>query len=88
MNGAIAGGIDAVFNGQNFFTGMYRGAIFGAATAGIVSDISWVVNRLSNSYQYRINEMLVSDDNTLQGGTKADFSYDTVKKVDRLHYKN
>ncbi|SIS35434.1 hypothetical protein SAMN05421639_103287 [Chryseobacterium shigense] len=88
MNGAISGGVDALFNKENFFTGMYRGAIFGAATAGIVSGISWVVNQLSNSYQYRINEMLVSDDNTLQGGTRVDFSYDTVKKVDKLHYKN
>ncbi len=73
---------------ENFFTGMYRGAVFGAATAGIVSGISWVVNKLSNSYQYSINEMLVSDDNTVPGGTKADFSIDTVKKVDQSHYKN
>ncbi|WP_326981079.1 RHS repeat-associated core domain-containing protein [Chryseobacterium sp. MYb264] len=87
MNGGIAGGIDALFNGQNFFTGMYRGAVFGAATAGIVNGISWVVNRLSNSYQYSINEMLVSDDNTLQGGTKADFSIDTVKKIDNTRYR-
>jgi len=87
MNGAIAGGVDALFNKENFFTGMYRGAIFGAATAGIVSGISWVVNKLSNSYQYSINEMLVNDENTLQGGTKADFSIDTVRQIDNARYK-
>jgi hypothetical protein len=89
MNGAIAGGVDALFNKENFFTGMYRGAIFGAATAGIVSGISWVVNKLSNSYQYRISEMLVSDDNTLNGTTKAEFNINTVKDVANTpRYKN
>ncbi|MGK6343254.1 RHS repeat-associated core domain-containing protein [Chryseobacterium sp. DT-3] len=89
MNGAISGGVDALFNKENFFTGMYRGAIFGAATAGIVSGISWVVNKLSNSYQYRISEMLVSDDNTLNGTTKAEFNINTVKDVANTpRYKN
>jgi len=88
MNGAISGGVDALFSKENFFTGMYRGAIFGAATAGIVSGISWVVNKLSSSYQYSVNEMLVSDDNTLKGGTKADFNISTVKQVDNARYRN
>ncbi len=88
VNGAISGGINAVFNGENFLKGVYRGAVFSIATAGVIYGVSWVSNQFNNSYQYSINEMLVSDDNTLQGGTKADFSIDTVKKVDQLHYKN
>ncbi|MFN1219552.1 RHS repeat-associated core domain-containing protein [Chryseobacterium kwangjuense] len=89
MNGAISGGVDALFNKENFFTGIYRGAVFGAATAGIVSGISWVVNKLSSSYQYRISEMLVSEDNTLNGTTKAEFNINTVKDVANTpRYKN
>jgi hypothetical protein len=46
---------------------MYRGAIFGAATAGIVSGISWVVNQLSTRtirFYMEDNEI-----NTLESGT-------------------
>lgn len=38
--------------------------------------------------KYSINEMLVSDENTLLGGTKAEFSRDTVLKIEKAHYKN
>lgn len=39
-------------------------------------------------YSYSISEMLASDDNTLIGGTEAEFSRDTVLKVEKAHYKN
>lgn len=87
-NGALAGagtgGVTALITGQNFLEGLTKGAVIGGAVAGV----SWAISKYYNSYEYHIDEMLVSDDNTLQGGTKADFSIDTVKKVDKLHYKN
>lgn len=88
MNGGISGGIQALFNGENFFTGLYRGAVMGGALAGIGYGINWSINKLSNSYEYQINEMLVDDSNTLNSSTKADFSIDTVQKVEEVRYKN
>jgi hypothetical protein len=39
-------------------------------------------------YRYSISEMLVSDGNTLNGTTEAEFSRDTVINVEKAHYKN
>ncbi|MGH1518079.1 hypothetical protein [Chryseobacterium sp. JK1] len=39
-------------------------------------------------YRYSISEMLVSDDNTLNGATEAEFGRDTVINVEKAHYKN
>ncbi|WP_295230536.1 hypothetical protein [uncultured Chryseobacterium sp.] len=67
MNGAISGGVDALFNNENFFTGMYRGAVFGASTAGIVSGISWVVNQLIiRTIRFYMED---NETNTLESGT-------------------
>ncbi|WP_123902277.1 hypothetical protein [Chryseobacterium arthrosphaerae] len=41
-----------------------------------------------SGYTYSISEMVINDDNTLIGGTEAEFSCDTVLKVEKAHYKN
>jgi RHS repeat-associated protein len=50
VNGAISGGINAVFNGENFLKGVYRGAVMGAAMAGIGYSISKVVMMLTTPH--------------------------------------
>lgn len=42
---------------------------------GAVSDaISWGVSKLFTNNEYEVNEMLVNDNNILQGSTPAEFS--------------
>ncbi|KXH82955.1 hypothetical protein [Chryseobacterium kwangjuense] len=48
INGAIAGGIDVVFSKQNFFTGLYRGAVMGATIGGITGLISSTFRYFAN----------------------------------------
>lgn len=58
MNGDVAGGIDALFNGHNFFTGLYRGAIMGASIAGIGYIVSKTVQyfKLDRNARYDLTE--------------------------------
>ena len=89
MNGAVSGGVEAIFSGENFFKGLYSGAIMGGAMAGLVSGISWTMDKLFNNYEYRIDEMLVNDNNTVAGTKEADFNIDTVKNIaNSPRYKN
>ncbi|MCP1301658.1 type IV secretion protein Rhs [Chryseobacterium sp. S0630] len=82
--GAGTGGVTALLTGQNFLEGVIKGAVISGAVAGI----TWALNKFYNSYEYQINEMLVDDNNTLNGATKAEFNLDTVKKVADSRYKN
>jgi len=50
VNGAISGGINAVFNGENFLKGVYRGAVMGAAMGGISYGISNVIMMLTTPH--------------------------------------
>jgi len=84
LAGAGSGGVTALLTGQNFLEGVLKGAVISAAVTGI----TWTLNKFYNSYEYQINEMLVDDNNTLNGTTKAEFNLDTVKKVADSRYKN
>ncbi|SDJ32031.1 hypothetical protein [Chryseobacterium jejuense] len=85
LPGMVSGGLNSAFSGGNFL----GGAIGSLSYTGNLFD-----NRITSTnldfagYRYSISEMLVSDDNTLIGGTEAEFSRDTVLKVEKAHYKN
>jgi len=83
VSGAISGGITSIVNKTNFIQGVLSGAVIG----GAVGAISWGVSKLFTNYEYEVNEMLVSDNNTLQGSTPAEFSTDTILEVQNAHYK-
>ncbi|MGE8554222.1 MAG: RHS repeat-associated core domain-containing protein [Chryseobacterium jejuense] len=85
LPGIVSGGLNSAFSGGNFL----GGAIGGLSYTGNLFDNSITSTNLDFAgYRYSISEMLVSDDNTLIGGTEAEFSRDTVLKVEKAHYKN
>ncbi|WBV56475.1 FG-GAP-like repeat-containing protein [Chryseobacterium daecheongense] len=86
ISGSASGGVVSLINGTNFLEGLAKGAVIGGAVAGIMNGITWAVNKYCNSYEYSINEMVATDSNTVDGATDADFSIDTVMKVDKARY--
>ncbi|WP_185145689.1 hypothetical protein [Chryseobacterium sp. G0186] len=85
LPGIVSGGLNSAFSGGNFL---------GGAIGGISYTSSVFGNRMTSTdinfagYRYSISEMLVSDENTLNGATEAEFSRDTVLRVANAHYKN
>lgn len=85
LPGIVSGGLNSAFTGSNFLGGVIGGLSY---TGNLFDNKITSTDMTFSGYRYSISEMLVSDDNTLIGGTEAIFSRDTVLKVANAHYKN
>lgn len=84
LPGIVSGGLNSAFNGSNFL----GGAIGGISYSGnLYSNKITSTDMGSTGYSYSINEMIVDDSNTLNEATEAEFSLNTVLKVENDHYK-
>ncbi|KPE50100.1 hypothetical protein [Chryseobacterium indologenes] len=84
LPGIVSGGLNSAFNGSNFL----GGAIGGISYSGnLYSNKITSTDMGSTGYSYSINEMIVDDSNTLNEATEAEFSINTVLKVENDHYK-
>ncbi|MCQ9633844.1 FG-GAP-like repeat-containing protein [Chryseobacterium sp. WG23] len=92
IQNSVVGAVGSIFNGLANGQNIFKSALTGFA--GINYSFNLSGNRMTSTdldfagYKYSISEMLVSDENTLIGGTEAEFSRDTVLKVANAHYEN
>lgn len=81
----VSGGLNSAFTGGNFLGGAVGGLSY---TGNLFENRITSTNMDFAGYRYSISEMLVSDDNTLNGAAEAEFSRNTVLNIEKAHYKN
>ncbi|MGS0747499.1 hypothetical protein [Halpernia sp. GG3] len=71
LNGAVSSGVEAIFNGENFFKGLYSGAIMGGAMAGIGWGISSVITMLTTPHYSYLNTSVEDLENSDFSGNSS-----------------
>ncbi|EJL70148.1 RHS repeat-associated core domain-containing protein [Chryseobacterium populi] len=87
IQNSVVGAVGSIFNGLANGQNIFKSALTGFTGINYSFNLSGNSITSTNMTGYSISEMLVNNDNTLNGATEVEFSMDTVMKVDQDRYK-